>query len=63
MFVDETTEAHTNMAEPACKHVESLSIYNCKVDYIYLLAKHMYRQKSQAKDAGSFSKCNEVVLP
>jgi hypothetical protein len=44
-------------------HVESLSPHNCKVDYIYFLAKYMYRQKSEAKDAGSFSKCIEVVLP
>jgi len=63
-IVNETTGAHTNMAE-ICLHtcVESLSPYNCKGDYLYFLAKHMYRQKSKAKDAGRFSKCIEVVIP
>jgi len=40
-FVDETTEAQTNMIESTWKQVKALlSLYNRKADYIYFLAEY-----------------------
>jgi len=61
-FVDSNTGAHTNTIESTWKHLKvSLSPYNRKDDYVYVLADYMFRQRCKAENVEPFCKFMDIV--